>query len=71
MTFPKELKYSRTHEWVRLQEDGTVIFRFLPCRQENHRTTLYTEGEERERILALEESLSQGITLDQDGVVKR
>ena len=24
MTFPKELKYSRTHEWVRLQEDGTA-----------------------------------------------
>ena len=24
MNFPKELKYSRTHEWVRLQEDGTA-----------------------------------------------
>lgn len=56
---------------VRLQEDGTVIFRFLPCRQENHRTTLYSEGAERERILAMEEGLSQGITIDPDGVVHR
>ena len=24
MIFPKELKYSRTHEWVRLREDGTA-----------------------------------------------
>ena len=24
MNFPKELKYSRTHEWVRFQEDGTA-----------------------------------------------
>ena len=24
MIFPKELKYSRTHEWVRFQEDGTA-----------------------------------------------
>ena len=24
MDFPKELKYSRTHEWVRFQEDGTA-----------------------------------------------
>ena len=24
MNFPKELKYSRTHEWVRLLEDGTA-----------------------------------------------
>ena len=22
MNFPKELKYSKTHEWVRFQEDG-------------------------------------------------
>ena len=24
MNFPKELKYSGTHEWVRFQEDGTA-----------------------------------------------
>ena len=24
MNFPKELKYSKTHEWVRYQEDGTA-----------------------------------------------
>jgi glycine cleavage system H protein len=24
MNFPKELKYSETHEWVRFQEDGTA-----------------------------------------------
>jgi len=24
MNFPKELKYSQTHEWVRFQEDGTA-----------------------------------------------
>ena len=24
MVFPKELKYSKTHEWVRFQEDGTA-----------------------------------------------
>ena len=24
MNFPKELKYSKTHEWVRFQEDGTA-----------------------------------------------
>ena len=24
MNFPKELKYSKTHEWVKFQEDGTA-----------------------------------------------
>ena len=24
MNFPKEMKYSKTHEWVRFQEDGTA-----------------------------------------------
>ena len=24
MNFPKEMKYSKTHEWVRYQEDGTA-----------------------------------------------
>ena len=24
MNFPKELRYSKTHEWVRFQEDGTA-----------------------------------------------
>ena len=24
MNFPKELKYSKTHEWVRFQKDGTA-----------------------------------------------
>ena len=24
MTFPEELKYTKTHEWVKLQEDGTA-----------------------------------------------
>ena len=24
MNFPKELKYSKTHEWVRFEEDGTA-----------------------------------------------
>lgn len=24
MNFPKELKYSKTHEWVRFQDDGTA-----------------------------------------------
>ena len=24
MNFPKELKYSKTHEWVRFQEDGSA-----------------------------------------------
>lgn len=25
MNFPKELKYSKSHEWVRYEEDGTVL----------------------------------------------
>lgn len=25
MNFPKELKYSRSHEWVKYEEDGTVL----------------------------------------------
>ncbi len=54
---------------VRLQRDGSVVFRFLPCHQESWRTVLYSEGPEKERILALEQSLSTGITLDEDGYV--
>ena len=25
MNFPKELKYSKSHEWVKYEEDGTVL----------------------------------------------
>ncbi len=25
MNFPKELKYTKDHEWVRLEEDGTAV----------------------------------------------
>lgn len=25
MNFPKELKYTRSHEWIRQEEDGTVL----------------------------------------------
>lgn len=25
MNFPKELKYSRSHEWVKYEDDGTVL----------------------------------------------
>lgn len=25
MNFPKELKYSKSHEWVKIEEDGTML----------------------------------------------
>lgn len=55
---------------VRIDTEGRIRFRFLPCMQENWETHLAT-GSEGARILSYEDSLSSGVTIESDGYVKR
>lgn len=54
---------------VIIRDDGTIDFRFLPCIQKNYKTSLVTDESEKRRIFDFMESLSVGITIDDDGYV--
>jgi poly-gamma-glutamate synthesis protein (capsule biosynthesis protein) len=54
---------------VIIDRDGSIQFRFVPCVQEDQRTTLIEEPEEKARIIAYLQSLSPGVTIDEDGYV--
>ena len=54
---------------VIIRDDGTIDFRFLPCIQKNYKTSLVTDESEKRRIFDFMESLSVGITIDNDGYV--
>lgn len=56
---------------VILQADGSVRFRFVPCVQQNRQTYLVTDAAEKARIIAFEQSLSKGVTIDADGYVDK
>lgn len=51
--------------------DGSMKFRFVPCVQQDWRTYLVTDEAEKARIIAFEQQLSTGITIDADGYVKK
>lgn len=54
---------------VRIKEDGSLRFRFLPCIQSGSRTRLLTEGGQREEVLEFMRNLSKDVEIDQDGYV--
>lgn len=56
---------------VILASDGSMSFRFVPCVQQNRQTYLVTDETEKARIIAFEQQLSSGVTIDADGYVKK
>lgn len=56
---------------VVIGSDGSIRLRFVPCVQENLRTYLVTDETEKARIIAFEQQLSTGVTIDADGYVNK
>ena len=56
---------------VILTADGSMRFRFVPCVQQNRQTYLVTDETEKARIIAFEQQLSKGVTIDADGYVEK
>lgn len=56
---------------VRIDAEGRIKFRFLPCMQEDWKTRLLTNEGEASRVIAYEESLSSGVTIENDGFVRK
>ena len=56
---------------VILSADGSMTFRFVPCVQQNRQTYLVTDEAEKARIIAFEQSLSKGVSIDADGYVNK
>ncbi|MGN0341396.1 MAG: CapA family protein [Roseburia sp.] len=54
---------------VRIQQDGTILFRFIPCLQEGYETSLVTDSTEKQRVLDFMESISTDVSYDADGYV--
>jgi poly-gamma-glutamate synthesis protein (capsule biosynthesis protein) len=54
---------------VIIDNDGGIRFRFVPCVQQDQRTALIDDPEEKARIIDFEQSLSTGVTIDADGYV--
>lgn len=56
---------------VIIDADGSMRFRFVPCVQQNRQTYLVTDEAEKARIIAFEQQLSKGVTIDADGYVEK
>ena len=56
---------------MRVDYEGMINFRFLPCEMANWETRLLTDPSGSSRVIAYEESLSNGVTIDQDGYVSK
>ena len=56
---------------VIINADGSMRFRFVPCVQQNRQTYLVTDESEKARIIAFEQQLSKGVTIDADGYVEK
>lgn len=54
---------------VRIQKDGTIRFRFIPCLQQGYETSLVTDAAEKQRVLDFMESISTDVSYDADGYV--
>ncbi len=50
--------------------EGIKELRFLPCLQSGCRTTLIDNAEERQRVFHFLESISDGVTIDKNGVIR-
>lgn len=56
-------------EQVRIQKNGEIKVRFLPCMQENTKTRLLTEEKERTEVLDFMRRLSDGVEIDEEGYI--
>ncbi len=56
---------------VRVDNEGMMRFRFLPCEVADWETKLLTDLSAASRVIAYEESLSTGVSLDLDGYVTK
>ncbi len=54
---------------VIINQDGSIDFRFLPCIQQNYKTSLVTDETEKQRILDYMERISSDISIDENGFV--
>lgn len=54
---------------VRIQKDGDIRFRFLPCIQSGTKTRLLTEGSQRTEVLNFMRELSKDVSIDEEGYV--
>lgn len=54
---------------VRIQKDGSIRLRFLPCIQSGTRTRLLTEGSQRTEVLDFMRGLSKDVSIDEEGYV--
>lgn len=52
---------------VRIQKDGSIRPRFLPCLQSGCQTELLEDGEKRDKILEFMRGLSKGVEIDEKG----
>ena len=56
--FPEDLKYAATHEWVRVEEDGTVTIGISDHAQELLGDIVFIELPEEGRIVTAKEEIS-------------
>lgn len=54
---------------VIIEKDGKIVFRFLPCIQQNYETSLVLNETEKQRILDYMEEISEKVSIDEDGYV--
>lgn len=54
---------------VIIEKDGSIVFRFLPCIQQNYETSLVLNETEKQRILDYMEAISENVSIDADGYV--
>lgn len=54
---------------VRIQKDGSIRLRFLPCIQSGTRTRLLTDGSQRTEVLDFMRGLSKDVSIDEEGYV--
>ncbi len=52
-----------------IHKDGSMDFRFLPCVQKKNETYLVEDEEEKQRILDYMESISYGVSIDEEGYI--
>lgn len=53
-----------------INQDQTMDFRFLPCIQKNNKTYLVEEASEQQRILEFMNTISIGVTFDDEGYIR-
>lgn len=56
---------------MRIQKDGSIRLRFLPCIQSGTRTRLLTDGSQRTEVFGFYAGLSKDVSIDEEGYVTK